>query len=139
MYDLHSCHWSRGLHHLPLGYHHRSCDHFLLSAYSLLLASISYYRNIGLLHFPLLLESWWDIGFEGNGGVKSKQPRVCNSKGKCHSPIYYIFPYYYRPFFTPLLPSNPICHQLSHREFLKLLVTFAGGEKISYRRERVYT
>ena len=25
----------------------------------------------------------WDIGFEGNGGVKSKETRVCNSKGKC--------------------------------------------------------
>ena len=33
------------------------------------------------------LESWWDVGFEGNGGVKSKETRVCNSKGKCHSPI----------------------------------------------------
>ena len=32
--------------------------------------------------------SWWDIGFEGNGGVKSKETRVCNSKGKCHSPIF---------------------------------------------------
>ena len=26
-------------------------------------------------------KSWWDIGFEGNGGVKSKETRVCNSKG----------------------------------------------------------
>ena len=33
-------------------------------------------------------ESWWDIGFEGNGGVKSKETRFCNSKGKCHSPIF---------------------------------------------------
>ena len=35
-----------------------------------------------------LCESWWDIGFEGNGGVKSKETKVCNSKGKCHSPIF---------------------------------------------------
>ena len=27
-------------------------------------------------------------GFDGNGGVKSKETRVCNSKGKCHSPIF---------------------------------------------------
>ena len=27
-------------------------------------------------------------GFDGNGGVKSKETRVCNSKGKCHSPSY---------------------------------------------------
>ena len=26
--------------------------------------------------------------FEGNGGVKSKETSVCNSKGKCHSPIF---------------------------------------------------
>ena len=32
---------------------------------------------------PSLLESWWKIGFEGNGGVKSKETRACNSKGKC--------------------------------------------------------
>ena len=33
-------------------------------------------------------ESWWDIGFEGNGGAKSKETRVCNSKGNCHSPVF---------------------------------------------------
>ena len=32
-----------------------------------------------------------DIGFEGNGGVKSKETRICNSKGKCHSPIFSTF------------------------------------------------
>ena len=37
---------------------------------------------------PSVRESWWDIGFEGNGGVKSKETRFCNSKGKCHSPIF---------------------------------------------------
>ena len=37
---------------------------------------------------PSLSESWWDIGFEGNGSVKSKETRVYNSKGKCHSPIF---------------------------------------------------
>ena len=31
---------------------------------------------------PSLCKGWWDIGFEGNGGVKSKETRVCNSKGK---------------------------------------------------------
>ena len=29
-----------------------------------------------------------------------------------------------RPLFTPLLPSNPIYHQLSHRECFKLLVSW---------------
>ena len=67
---------------------------------------------------PSLRESWWDIGFEGNGGVKSKETRVCNSMGKCHSPTfspfvailrvlnikdYDIFPYYYRPLFPCFL------------------------------------
>ena len=28
------------------------------------------------------------VGDEGNGGVKSKETSVCNSKGKCHSPIF---------------------------------------------------
>ena len=37
---------------------------------------------------PSQRESWWDIGFEGNGGAKSKETRVCNSKGKFHSPIF---------------------------------------------------
>ena len=27
---------------------------------------------------PSLRESWWDIEFEGNGGVKSKETRFCN-------------------------------------------------------------
>ena len=37
-----------------------------------------------------LRESWWDIGFEGNGGVKSKETRVCNSKAckMSYSPIF---------------------------------------------------
>ena len=35
------------------------------------------------------LKSSIDIGFEGNGGVKSKpETRVYNSKGKCHSPTF---------------------------------------------------
>ena len=38
-----------------------------------------------------LRESWWDIGFEGNGGVKSKETRVYNSKGRYHSPIFSLF------------------------------------------------
>ena len=37
---------------------------------------------------PSLRECWWDIRFEGNGGVKSKETRIFNSKGKCHSPIF---------------------------------------------------
>ena len=56
---------------------------------------------------------------------------VCNSKGKCHSPIFSSFVVClcakYRTmtfsltitdpsFFTLPLPSNPISHQLSHRE-----------------------
>ena len=32
--------------------------------------------------------------YEGNGGVKSKETRVCNSKGKCHSPIFSPFAAY---------------------------------------------
>ena len=27
-------------------------------------------------------KSWWFIGFEGNSGVKIKETRVCNNKGK---------------------------------------------------------
>ena len=76
------------------------------------------------------LRSWWHIGLEGSSSVvKRKETRVKN-KGKCNSPIFthfrtlsclcakyrtiafLLFDSFFLPF-TPLLPSNPICHQLS--------------------------
>ena len=65
---------------------------------------------------------WWLIQFEGNSGVKRKETRVSpifhTFVGHCVRKIdNYIFPYYITLvsfLFTPLLPSNSICHQLSH-------------------------
>ena len=75
------------------------------------------------------------IGFEGSGGVKSKETRVCNSTGNvivlclAHElSIYYKRAKYrtmtffltitdlcFLAFYTTIT-SNPIFHQLSHRE-----------------------
>ena len=53
-----------------------------------------------------ILRQWW---------CKKQETRVCNSKGKCHSPIFIITdPCFLH--FTPPLPSNSISHQFSHRE-----------------------
>lgn len=67
--------------------------------------------------------------------VKSRETRVCNNKGICHSPIFSPFVaysvvgmlntglwHYYRPLYPCYFTTNPIYYQLPHRKCF--LVTY---------------
>ena len=66
---------------------------------------------------PSPRESWWDIGFEGNGGVKSKKQDSVIVRENVMV-LYLLLQTLVVSCFLHhhCMPSNPIFHQLSHRE-----------------------
>ena len=67
------------------------------------------------------------IGLEGNSGVV-REPKIyiCTlvRHYACELQLHILLETLVSFHFTPLLPSNPICHKLSHRECLILVYLY---------------